>query len=159
MYVYFESYHFRVASNTDVCVDVYCIYASFPVVEISTVFRFSSCHWKCIHPAHRTRPPKTTLQFRSKWNPSPWLDQLHVVRLGGNSGPEGPAPHSRFSVLHPAPAQPRSQLDGARFLGQQLIRPRQIMLEFYPSVPKKTSQFMSHDWELVVCMVRPGERQ
>jgi hypothetical protein len=34
--------------------------------------------------------------------------------------------------------------DGASILGQQSIRTRQIMLEFYPPV-LLTSEFMSHD--------------
>jgi hypothetical protein len=37
------------------------------------------------------------------------------------------------------------------FLGHPTIRTRQILLGFFPSV-QITSQFMSHDWELLVCM-------
>jgi hypothetical protein len=75
------------------------------------------------------------------------LEQLQRVPLGGSTGPRRTSPALRFSVVHPGPAQPRSQHDGASFFGQQSIRTRQILLEFYPPV-QITSQFMSHDREL-----------
>jgi hypothetical protein len=83
-------------------------------------------------------------------------NQIHhfhrLVPLGGSTCPwRDWARHSRFSVLHPGSTQPRSQHEGASFLGQQSIWSRQILLEFYPPV-HKTSHFMSHDWEVVVYM-------
>jgi hypothetical protein len=42
-------------------------------------------------------------------------------------------------------------MEPASFLGQTTIRTRQILLGFYQSV-QITSQFMSHDGELLVCM-------
>jgi hypothetical protein len=64
------------------------------------------------------------------------VNQLQLVPLGGSTGPRRTSPALRFSVLHPGPAQPRSRHEGARFLGQQSIRTRQILLEFYPPVQK-----------------------
>jgi hypothetical protein len=52
---------------------------------------------------------------------------------------------------------PLIKIWGASFLGQQSIRTRRILLGFYPSV-QRTSQFMSHNWELVVCMERQSIR-
>jgi hypothetical protein len=52
-----------------------------------------------------------------------------------------------FCNLHPGSITSASNYYGASFLGQTTIRTRQILLGFYPSV-QKTSQFMSHDWEL-----------
>jgi hypothetical protein len=42
-------------------------------------------------------------------------------------------------------------MHGASFLGQTTIRTRQILLGFYRSV-QITSQLMSHNLELLVCM-------
>jgi hypothetical protein len=52
-----------------------------------------------------------------------------------------------FLSWHPGPTS-WAKVHGASFIGQTTIRTRQILLGFYPSV-QITSQFMSHDWELL----------
>jgi hypothetical protein len=73
------------------------------------------------------------------------IDQLQLVLSGGDSGPRGPA-----LSWHPGPTS-WAKMHGASFLVQTTIQTRQILFGFYPSV-QITSQFMSHDWELLVCM-------
>jgi hypothetical protein len=82
------------------------------------------------------------------------LDQLQLVPSGGDTGHRRDQPGTKmFSHLHPGPQcpeikcmEPRSQ-----FLRPATIRTWQILLGFYPSI-QITSQFMSHDWELLVCI-------
>jgi hypothetical protein len=71
-------------------------------------------------------------------------------RLVAIATPEDQHGTKIFRSWHPGPTS-WDKMHGASFLGQTTIRTRQIMLGFYRSV-QITSQFMSHDWELLVCM-------
>jgi hypothetical protein len=76
------------------------------------------------------------------------LDQLQLP----SSGDTGPRNSRKCSVIYIRVQFPLNKMNGAS-LGQQTIRTRQMLLGFNQSV-QITSQFMSHDWELVVCMER-----
>jgi hypothetical protein len=69
------------------------------------------------------------------------VDKLQLVLSGGDTGP-------RRDQHGPCPIR---NIAWSQFLRQATIRTRQILLGFYPSV-QISSQFMSHDWELLVCM-------
>jgi hypothetical protein len=69
------------------------------------------------------------------------LDQLQLVLLGGDTGPEGISPALRFSHHHLGLAHPSEKYHGTSFFGQQSIRTRQILLGFYLFV-QGTSKFM-----------------
>jgi hypothetical protein len=78
------------------------------------------------------------------------LDQLQLVPLGGKSGPRRTSTELKFAVIY-IRVQCHQPVGWVSFLGQPTISTRQILLGFYPSV-QITSQFMSHNWELVACM-------
>jgi hypothetical protein len=86
-------------------------------------------------------------------NTSLVLDQLQLVPSGGDTSSRRDQHGTNiFGNLHPGPITSVSNY-GASFLGQTTIRTRQILLGFYLSVQITTgSQFMTHDWELLVCM-------
>jgi hypothetical protein len=81
---------------------------------------------------------------------TPPLDELKLVSSGGDSDLRRTSTELKFSVMY-IRVQCHQPVGWVSFLGQPTIRTRQILLGFHPSV-QITSQFMSHDWELLVCM-------
>jgi hypothetical protein len=91
-------------------------------------------------------PPRILLaSTRSK------IDQLQLVPSGGDSGPRRTSTERKCSVIytHPGPMSSASHVSQFLRLADDLNTANSAWI--YPSV-QITSQFLSHDWELVDCM-------
>jgi hypothetical protein len=75
------------------------------------------------------------------------LDQLHLVPLGGDTGPRRTSPALRFSHYHPGLAHPsEKKYDGDSFL-RPAIDSYTANSALIVSVSAKTSQFICHTIE------------